>query len=143
MKTQMVWPMFSVQVEREDIAVDVIHSIKVPDEEWRFVDKAGHGHFWKLFSKKPSTIPTCVLVVTGTEWVGDEYEAEEIEIKEWKCKLCTEIIKPGYRQELAPTHVPGPTWVTVTINDETFVLTPEQYAWSVDAWRDALRDLPR
>lgn len=135
MKTAAVWPLFSVAIEREDIAVGVIHQIKVPDEEWRYVDKAGHGHFWK--GKK---VPTCKLVVTGTTWVGDEYEAEEIEIKEWKCKLCYEIIEPGYRMQLAPTHVPGPTWVTIVINDETFVITPEQYASSVEAWRDALRD---
>ena len=137
MKTQAMWPMFSVAIEREDIALDVIHSIKVRDEEWRFVDKAGHGHFWK--GKK---VPTCKYVQVGTEWIGDEYEADEVPIMEWQCKECAEKILPGYRTELQPTHVPGPTYVTVEINGETFVLTPEQYAWSVGAWRDALRDLP-
>ena len=94
MKTSAVWPLISVAIEREDIAVDVIHQIKVPDEEWRFVDKAGHGHFWR--GKK---VPTCKLVVTGTTWIGDEYDGEEVEIKEWQCRLCKEIIEPGYRMQ--------------------------------------------
>lgn len=136
MKTQAVWPLISISVEREDIAVDVIHQVKVPDEKWTHIDRKGHGHFWK--GKK---IPTCKLVVTGTTWVGDEYEAEEIEIKEWQCKLCKAIIEPGYRMQVQPTHVPGPTWVTVTINDETFMFTPEQYAESVEGWLEAARQI--
>ena len=47
--------------------------------------------------------------------------------------------------ETGPTHVPGLTWVTVQIDldrsPETFVLSPEQYAASVEAWRDALREI--
>jgi hypothetical protein len=139
--TTGVWPMFSVSIEREDIAVDVMRSITVPDEKWTFVDKKGHGHFWKLFSKKPSIIPTCEYVQVGTEWVGDEYEAEEIPIMEWHCKECSERIQPGYRQEQPPTHVPGPTWVTITMEGHEYVLTPEQYAESVKAWEKALRKI--
>ena len=127
------WPLFSVAIEREDIAVDVMHSITVPDEKWTFVDKKGHGHFWK--GKK---IPTCKLVVTGTTWVGDEYDGEEIEIKEWHCKTCGQTIEPGYRQEVGPSHIPGPTYVTITINGAEYVLTPEQYAESVAAWEMAI-----
>lgn len=139
MQTSAVWPLFSVKVEREDIAVDVMHSITVPDEKWTFVDRKGHGHFWKLFSKKPSTIPTCNHVVVGTEWVGDEYDGEEYEVFEWQCKECGQTIEPGYRQQAGPTHVPGPTYVTVEINDNTFVLTPEEYAESVEGWLEAVR----
>lgn len=135
------WPMFSVQIEREDIAVDVIHEITVPDEKWRFIDKAGHGHFWKLFSKKPSTIPTCELIVVGTRWVGDEYDAEEIDVKEWQCRTCGETIEPGYRKERPPTHVPGPTWVKITMEGHEYTLTPEQYAASVAEWEKALQKL--
>lgn len=128
------FPLISMSVEQEQYTADVLSRVKVPDEKWTFVDKAGHGHFWK--GKK---VPTCKLVVTGSYWVGDEVESEEVEIKEWKCKTCDEIIEPGYRYETSPTHVPGPTWVTLTLDDETFVLTPEAYVASVEAWRDALR----
>lgn len=130
------WPLFSVKIEREDIAVDVIHSIRVPDEKWTFVDKKGHGHFWK--GKK---LPTCKHVVVGSEWIGDEFDGEEYDIKEWQCKECGETIEPGYRTEVQPNRVPGPTWVTITINDEDYVVTPEQYAESVEAWEMALRTI--
>ena len=130
------WPLFSVKIERDDIAVDVMHSMRVPDEKWTFVDKKGHGHFWK--GKK---VPTCKYVQVGTQWVGDEYEAEEIPVMEWQCKTCGETIEPGYREERGPTHVPGPTWVTITINDEDYVVTPEQYSESVEAWEMALRTI--
>jgi len=128
--------MFSVSIEREDIAVDVMHSIRVPDEKWTFVDKKGHGHFWS--GKK---IPTCELVVVGKEWVGDEYDGEEIEIKEWHCRGCGQLIEPGYRMETVPNRVPGPTWVTITIGSEEYVVTSEQYAESVEAWEMALRTI--
>lgn len=138
MKQMTRWPRISITTETEEIAVDMIQQLKVPDEKWNFVDKAGHGHFWK--GKK---IPTCKLVVTGSVWVGDEFEAEEIEVKEWKCKICGEIVEPGYRYESSPTHVPGLTWVALTIDDESFVLTPDEYAASVDVWREALREMRR
>lgn len=128
--------MFSVSIEREDIAVDVMHSITVPDEKWTFVDKKGHGHFWK--GKK---IPTCKYVKVGEEWVGDEYDGEVYDIKEWQCKTCGETIEPGYRQETPPTHVPGPTWVTIEIAGAQYVVTPEQYADSIAAWGKSLIEI--
>lgn len=134
--SRSTWPLFSVEIEREDVRVDVIHSRRVPDEEWKFVDKKGHGHFWKR-----AKIPTCKHVQVGTQWVGDEYEAEEVPIMEWQCKSCGETIEPGFRTETGPSHVPGPTWVTITIGGEEYVVTPEQYAESVDAWEMALRTI--
>jgi hypothetical protein len=141
MTISRVWPLFSVSIEREDIAVGVMHSVKVPDEKWTFVDKAGHGHFWRLYSKKPSDIPTCKEVVTGTQWVGDEIDGEIYEIKEWQCRTCGQTIEPGYRQQQQPTHVPGPTWVTITMEGREYIVTPEQYAKSVEAWEKALRKI--
>ena len=128
------WPLFSVSIEREDVRVDTIHRLRVPDEKWTFVDKKGHGHFWK--GKK---VPTCKYVKVGEQVIGDEYESDVIDIKEWQCRTCGETIEPGYRDEVQPTHVPGPTWVTITINGNSYMLTPEQYAESVDAWEMALR----
>lgn len=128
------WPLFSVSIETEQVRVDTIHRLRVPDEKWTFVDKKGHGHFWK--GKK---VPTCKYVQVGTQWVGDEYEADEIPIMEWQCKECGQKIEPGYRDEVQPTHIPGPTWVTVVIDENEYIVTPEQYAESVGAWEMALR----
>jgi hypothetical protein len=141
MKT-MAWPSFSVSFEREELVADFMHEVSVPDEKWNFVDKKGHGHFWK--GKK---LPTCKLVVTGTHWVGDEYDGTEYEIKEWQCRTCGETIQPGFRKE-RPAPVLGPTWVTVSFDEgplsrEEFVISVEEYAQSVEAWRDHLRGLRR
>jgi hypothetical protein len=136
-----MFPQFSVSVEREEIAADFMHQIKVPDENWTYIDRKGHGHFWK-----DKRVPTCKYVVTGEVFVGDEYDGEMVKIRQWQCRICSETIEPGYRME-HPPPVLGPTWVTVQIdldrNPESFVLTPEEYARSVEAWRDHLRELRR
>lgn len=129
------WPLFSVSIERDMISVDIMARVRVPDPDWRYIDKAGHGHFWK--GKK---LPTLKQVVVGTQWVGDEYDGDEYDIKEWWCKLCSEPIEPGMREE-TPAPIPGQTWVTVTIGDEDYVVSPEQYAESVEAWEMALRTI--
>ncbi len=137
MKTmRSVWPVFSVSVERDMISVDVIHRVKVPDPDWRYIDKKGHGHFWKK-----TKLPTMKQVVVGTQWVGDEYDGEEYEIKEWRCKLCDETIDPGMKDETPPTKVPGPTTVTITVQDREYRLSPEQYAESIEAWEKALIEI--
>lgn len=138
MKTLASWPRIDIQFNREMIPVALMSPHKVPDEKWRGVDKRGHGHFWV-----DGELPTLEWVVTGTCWAGDEFDGEEYEVGEYRCRECGEVIEPGKKLEHGPTHIPGPTTVTVTLNEETFMLTPEQYADSVEAWAKSLRRLQR
>lgn len=138
MKAQATWPMISVSVEREEIPVAMMSPVQVPDEKWRYVDKQGHGHFYN-----EQGLPTLERVVTGTTWIGDEYEGMEVDITEYRCLQCAEVIKPRTRSEYGPSHIPGPTTITVIINGEEFLLSPEQYAESVEDWREALRKAQR
>ena len=67
--------------------------------------------------------------------------ARRYDIKEWQCK--TVPVRRSNRaidREVGPTHVPV-RWVTVTISDEEFVFTPEQYAESVEGWLEAARQI--
>lgn len=130
------FPLFSVSFERKEIPVDILMPLRVPDEKWRFVDAQGHGHFWD-----GKDLPTLKWVVTGTEWVGDEYEHDEIDIGEWRCVQCAEIIEPGMKVDYSPRSVPGLVTFTVTIGGESFILTEEQYAKSVEAWADSMRSM--
>jgi hypothetical protein len=131
-----MFPMISVSVDREEIETfSFSQQIKVPDEKWRLLDKQGHGHFWAKGGKE---LPTLEWIVTGTEVYGDEYESYEVEVGEYRCKLCAEVIEPGHRME-TPKPILGPTTVTLEVNGETFRLTEEEYAASVDSWLDALR----
>jgi hypothetical protein len=134
METKMKFPTISVSVEHEQVPVAMMSPAQVPDEQWRYVDKKGHGHFWKK-----DKLPTLEWVVTGTEWVGDEYDGDEYEVGEYRCKICAEVIKPGKKSDYGPSFVPGPTTITLDINGEQFLLTPELYAESVYRWVEILR----
>lgn len=134
MRSSLQLPLISIEVEREEIPVQNLSPRWVPDEKWRYVDKQGHGHFYE-----GEELPTLEWVVTGTQWVGDEYGGDEYEVGEWRCRLCGEVIKPAERAEYGPPSIPGLTTFYVTINNETFPLTPEEYAHSVESWADALR----
>lgn len=129
------FPTISIKVEREQMEVTSFTSIDVPDEKWRYVDKAGHGHFWK-----DGELPTLKWVITGKGWVGDEYDGSEYDIGEYRCKLCEETIKPKKRSEAAKPIL-GPTTVTLEVAGERFVLTEGQYAESVKAWVKALKTI--
>lgn len=131
------YPMVGIEFEREAIpVVDTLHPAKVPDEKWRFVDSNGHGHFWE-----GDKLPTLEWVVTGKEWVGDEYGGEEYDVGEYRCRLCAEVVEPKKRVEYGPKFIPGLATFTVTINDERFVLREDQYAKSVEQWAKALRKI--
>ena len=130
------FPLLSISFEREEIPVGSLTPSRVPNEKWRFVDSQGHGHFWT-----GKLLPTLKWVVTGTKWVGDDFEHEEIEIGEWRCSQCEEVVEPGMRVDFSPRSVPGLVTFTVTIGSESFVLTEEQYAKSVEAWAEALREM--
>lgn len=129
-------PHFSVEYRREEIDVRMMSPSRVQDEQWRYVDKKGHGHFWD--SEK---LPTLKKVKTGTTWVGDEYDGSEITIYEYRCRQCGETIEPVYKLKYGPDTIPGPAWMIVTVNNEEFQLTPEQYAQSIDAWQESLREI--
>jgi len=130
------YPMVGIEFEHESIPVDTLHPSKVPDEKWRFVDANGHGHFWE-----GKNLPTLEWVVTGTRWVGDEYETTEYEVGEYRCRLCAEVVEPKKRVEYGPKFISGMATFTVTINDERFVLSEDQYADSVEHWAKGLREI--
>lgn len=130
------YPMINIQFEREEVPVDTFMPSRVPDENWRFVDAGGHGHFWD-----GDKLPTLEWVVTGTEWIGDGFDAHEEEVGEYRCKLCAEVVNPKRRISYDPRVIPGPARLTVTIGDERFELTEQMYAASVDRWLEALREI--
>lgn len=139
MKTAAQFPLISVEIEREEIEeTSFVFPVRVPDPAWHYVDDEGHGHFWG--GVKGDQLPTLNRVVTGTHWVGDEYDGVEVEDYEWRCRVCTDVIEPGMKNE-TPKPVFGPTTVTVTINGEVFRVTEDEYARSVDAWKKSLEEI--
>jgi hypothetical protein len=125
----------SIAYERELIPVATVMPVLVPDQAWRHVDAAGHGHFWS-----GKELPTLEWVITGTEWAGDERDGEEVEVGEYRCRLCDdEVVEPGRRTEAQPQFIPSLTAVVVTVNGDEFRLTPEQYQASVQEWIRAMQ----
>jgi hypothetical protein len=128
------FPLFSVEITRGEIPVETMSPSRVPDEKWRYIDKKGHLHAWV-----DGEVPTLDWVVIGKTWVGDEYDGEEIEVGEHRCRVCAEPIEPMLKVKYGPSSVPGPTTVGVTIHGETFPLSEMEYAASVNDWLDAIR----
>lgn len=136
-----VFPRFSVEMQREAIRVDTMSPQKVPDEKWRYVDKKGHGHFWA--EGGTGKLPTLEWVVTGKEWVGDEYDGDEYEVGEYRCRLCGEVVEPKKKAVYGPQYIDGPTTFLVTIEGETFRLSPEKYAQAMKNMASDMRRLER
>lgn len=137
MKSYAGFPSFSVEIQREEIPVSTMYPEMVPDTAWRYVDKKGHGHFWA--EGKTGKLPTLHWVVTGKRWVGDEYDGDEYEMGEWRCRLCDEVVEPKKTAKYSSGYIDGPTTFLVTIEGETFYLTPEDYWKAIQEWVKVLR----
>jgi hypothetical protein len=135
-KSQAAFPLFSVEIEQEEIELRTMIPPQVPDERWRYVDKKGHGHFWD-----GDQLPTLRWVITGTRWAGDEHESWEYDVGEYRCRQCGEVVEPKKITDYFPKPIMGPRTVTVTINDAKYRLSEEMYAKSVEAWRESIDKL--
>lgn len=58
-----------------------------PDEQWRYTDRHGHGHYYA------DGYPTLTRVSDGRYWCADCHD--EHEDSHWECPLCHEEIRPG------------------------------------------------
>lgn len=137
MRSAASLPMFSVEYSREELPM-LMSPCKVPDPDWRYVDKAGHGHFWKK-----TALPTLKWVVTGKTWIGDEYGGEEIELGEFRCKLCDEVIEPGKKLK-HPEPLMGPVnfRVTFSLTDggtDAYLLNEEEYVEALGEWHKVIK----
>lgn len=144
-RAQAVWvmptafgiPQFNVNVSRDPVPTRTITPTSVPDEKWRHVDSHGHGHFWD-----GDALPTLNWVVTGTEWVGDDYDGETVEVGEHRCAICDEVVEPQRRTKNVRSEIVyGPRIFLVSFEDEHFRLSEKQYAECVEAWNEATRKI--
>ena len=69
------------------------------DPQWRFVDGAGHGHF---YDKGYPTLHEVTETMVDPD-AGDEWQAHV----RWECPHCGEEIRPGRIQSMERTTVPG------------------------------------
>ncbi len=82
-------PHYTINCEQDVIE----YECESPDAHWRFKDAEGHVHKWEK-SDGQWTLPTVSFVIDGTEFVGDEYESEEVEYGHQECKICGETVRP-------------------------------------------------
>lgn len=121
------YPYFTIEVVHEHEEGIFFSTETVPDPEWKFVDKKGHGHFWKK-----DKLPTLKKVATGKTWVGDEYDGHGETIYEMRCKLCDETIEPGTKQQ-QPKPPPPMIWYRLSIGEKKYELSEKQYAEAIEA----------
>ncbi len=110
---------FTITIERKEIEVTTSMGRLVPDMKWEFTDAHGHEH--RFVDKKTDTVETLEWVVTGSHWVGDEYESWEVEDGEWRCRECAEVVKPRFFRSYEREFIQG--------LDDIRIETPDGGVW--------------
>lgn len=100
----------AIRCHREMEEVSSIHPVQKPDERWRFVDEHGHAHVWV-----DGELPTLEWVVTGTQWVGDDHDATEIDVGEYRCRHCSAVVEPKTTASYEAVRIPGVPSYTLVI----------------------------
>lgn len=78
--------------------VDVTSWGREHDPAWRYLDAAGHGHFYE---------PGYPTLREITQLVADEWGEEWQEHVRWECPHCGEHIVPGTRSSFGRSTIPG------------------------------------
>lgn len=80
-----------------------------PNPNWRYVDKAGHEHY---YDEKSGQYPTLQLIIDEARecdcefcWHEDE-PYEYIVASHYECPLCKEVVVPS--ETTLPFQIPGP-----------------------------------
>ena len=113
-----------IRFHQETEVVETMHGTRKPDISWLHFDKNHHAHAWD-----GDKLPTLGEVVTGKAWIGDEYDSQEIDVTEYRCLVCGEVVEPKYVVDYSPTYVQGPPAHTLMIRanimDQEFRIPPE------------------
>lgn len=109
----------------------------VPDEGWRFIDAAGHGHFCKS-GKWPT-----LKLDTSTVYC-DEHDDDE-EISRLLCPHCGEEVRPSMvDQSLTGRRKPGPIRMRITHRTNSATRVFEVYGDDAKAvLENPVEELPR
>lgn len=120
-QTVVMWPGFEVTFEQEGEWVTTATPERDPD--WKYVDSAGHGHFYAADGLLPTLKWNARPCSMGH---GDDCDSEGT----WNCRLCDEEIHPGTRPA-RPVYIPGPRRITCTVTQGS---TTTVYAMPQEAW---------
>ena len=97
------------EITRETEQIPVMSNLPTRDEQWRFIDAAGHGHFWQ------DGYPT--LKTVEVECYCSAVD-EEHTVSHFECPHCGEVIEPGTKPPSPfPTYINGPTRVSLIHDD--------------------------
>ncbi len=127
------WPQMNFSMEADGQWVDSI--TPVSDPAWRFVDTAGHGHF---YGSKSDPYPTLEWVSLPCSMGHDDCDSEG----HYRCRTCLATITPG-------TKMPGRVWVAgmttcrLTVSDDdgtttVYMFGPEKWEQTKQAARAAI-----
>lgn len=111
MPTHMVAPGIEIRFHQETEVVHSMHGVRKPDKNWIVFDSHAHAHAWS-----GDELPTLYEKVAGTTWVGDEFDGQEVDVTEWRCKVCDEVVTPRYVTDYSPVYIEGPPQYTLVIH---------------------------
>lgn len=84
--------------------------IREPDPNWKFTDKEGHIHVWRLIDGEPTVVASC-------KWITDAPATDEYpSIGHAECRRCDQHVDFGWRAPLHRELMPGLR--SYFINDE-------------------------
>ncbi len=99
-----------IRFDRETEVVSSMHGTRKPDKGWIHFDPLGHAHAWN-----GDELPTLYEKVTGTVWVGDEIDRDEVETTEYRCKTCDVVVEPKYVTDYSPIVISGPPAYSIVL----------------------------
>jgi hypothetical protein len=103
-------PGVEVRFHQESMVVDEMLGTRKPDKAWKHIDSQGHAHAW--FDDE---LPTVEEVVIGKEWYGEGADAYEVDVTEYRCRVCAEVVKPKYVVTHEPSYIKGPPEYTLVL----------------------------
>jgi hypothetical protein len=122
-------------IERDMIPCDSI--TPEPDPRWSFTDQEGHEHRWQRWANAAELkehgdweLPTLEYVVTGVIGCDDGCgQVDEIDVGEWRCLACRQVIEPGTRMPEPGRMIGGPMrWsAKVLMSEKELGEMPREY----------------
>ena len=94
------------ELHQDRIEILSLDAPSVPDLDWRYVDAAGHGHFYA----EDGSLPTLDLRAEPRVYDDGYGGVDEWESTIWVCPECDEHVVPARMASPTPTSVPGENW---------------------------------
>lgn len=100
-------PLVNCELQLDYQQIDITTEFE-RDPDWTFIDAAGHFHAWTKDGELP-TLNGITVEMPCNGQCGNDYDepCEGYTRTEYHCRVCDEIVEPGYRRTTERKYMPG------------------------------------